>query len=59
MKNEIINKAIAENDAIILNGETVCPIELDGDLLFYYDQSFQQCRINIVDVIVDSYEKKV
>ena len=53
-KTEIKNKAIAEDDCILLEGETVVPIELTNNAkLFYYDSDMKPFTCNINNVTIE------
>lgn len=52
-KQQIINKAIETQDCILMDGETIVPVDLSGSKLSYYDQEFQMYTQNIENVEIE------
>lgn len=52
-KQQIINKAIETQDCILMDGETIVPVDLSGNRLSYYDQEFQMYTQNIENVKIE------
>lgn len=56
-KTEIINEAIEKDDCILVEGETVVPMELvNNTKLFYYDSDMKPFTCNINNVSIEEYK---